>query len=145
MPGGVDKTVVVNALGIDTEGGPDAVARAAFANLATRLQDFDRGGTIGSDLYQPDRYRGILTERQAAPGIAVIEWPWPAVRPSDFREGPNDGSGGPRLPHRTLNATEVAALKLAEIEGGLQGLTVRGPDSKTYSLTLRPLLADEKD
>jgi hypothetical protein len=143
--GGLDKTVVVNALGIDTQGGPDAVARAAFANLAARLLDFDRGGTIGSDLYRPDRYRGVLTERDAAPGIAVIEWPWPAVKPTDFGEGPNDGSGGPTLPHRTLNATEVAALKLADIEGGVQGATVRGPDSKTYSFTLRPLLADEKD
>jgi hypothetical protein len=143
--GGVDKTVVVNALGIDTQGGPDALARATFATLATRLQDFDRGGTIGSDLYEPDRYRGVLTEREAAPGVAVIEWPWPAVKPTDFREGPNDGSGGPTLPHRTLNATEVAALKLADIEGGVQGLTIRGPDGKTYSFSLRPLLADEKD
>jgi hypothetical protein len=143
--GGVDKTVVVNALGIDTQGGLDAVARAAFANLATRLLDFDQGGTIGSDVYQPDRYRGVLTERDAAPGIAVIEWPWPALKPTDFREGANDGSGGPRLPHRTLGTTEVAALKLADIEGGVQGLTVRGPDGKTYSFTLRPLLADEKD
>ena len=143
--GGVDKTVVVNALGIDTQDGPDAVARAAFANLAKRLLDFDRGGTIGSDLYQPDRYRGVLTEHDAAPGIAVIEWPWPAVNPTDFRAGPNDGSGGPTLPHRTLNATEVAALKLADIEGGVQGLTVRGPDDKTYSFILRPLLPDEKD
>lgn len=27
----------------------------------------------------------------------------------------------------------------------VQGLTIRGPDGKTYSFTLRPLLAGEKD
>ena len=143
--GGVDKTVVVNALGNDTQGGPDAVARAAFADLASRLQDFDQGGMIGSDLYQPDRYRGVLTEREAAQGIAVIEWPWPTVKPTEFKESPNDGPGGPTLPHRTLNAADVAALNLADTEGGVQGLIVHGPDGKTYSFILRPLLPDEKD
>jgi hypothetical protein len=143
--GGVDKTVVVNALSEETQAGPDAVARAAFVKLAKRLQDFDQGGTIGSDQYQADRYRGVLTEREAAPGTAALEWPWPAIKATDFKEGANDGSGGPTLPHRTMDAAEVAALKLADIEGGVQGLTFRGPDGKTYSFILRPLLADEKD
>jgi hypothetical protein len=142
--GGVDKTVVVNALGIDTQAGPDTVARAAFSTLATRLLDFDRGGSIGSDVYQAERSRGILAEREAAPGVAVLDWPWPAIKPADFKAGANDGSGGPIVPHRTMTAGEVALLKLTGIDGGVQGLTLRGPDGKTYAFTIRPLLVDEK-
>ena len=39
--GGVDKTVVVNALGRTARPGPDTAARAAFFKLAERLRDFD--------------------------------------------------------------------------------------------------------
>ena len=140
--GGVDKSVTINALGIDTQAGPDTAARAAFERLATRLRDFDQGGSIGSDVYRPDRYRGILTVRDAA-AKGVIAWPWPAVKPTDFVPGANDGSGGPLVPHRAMSADEVAALKLTGIEGGVQGLTLRGPDGKTYAFSLRPLLIDE--
>ena len=55
--GGIDKMVVVNALSEEARPGPDALARSAFWKLAQRLQDFDEGGRIPSDLYQPDRYR----------------------------------------------------------------------------------------
>jgi hypothetical protein len=44
-----------------------------------------------------------------------------------------------------MTAVEVAALKLTDIEGGVQGLAIRGPDGKTYSFILRPLLADETE
>jgi hypothetical protein len=141
--GGIDKTVTVNALSEMSQPGPDTVARAAFAVLAKRLEDFDRGGTIPSDVYAADRHRGILIVRD--PGAVAIDWPWPALKPSDFTEGPNDGSGGPTLPHRTMTADEIAALKLTGIEGGVQGLAIKGPDGKTYNFTLRPLLADEKE
>ena len=145
--GGIDKTVVVNALGMDTRGGPDTVARAAFSKLAARLQDFDQGGSIDSDVYQAERSRGILSERDATPGVEVLDWPWPAIKPADFKAGANDGSGtgGPIVPHRTMTADEVAALKLTGIEGGVQGLTLRGPDGKAYSFATRPLLVDEKE
>jgi hypothetical protein len=143
--GGVDKTVTVNALGMDIPGGPDTVARAAFDTLAKRLLDFDLGGAIGSDVYLADRSRGILTEQEAAPGVAVLDWPWPAVTPADFQPGPTDGSGGIAAAHRTMSADEVAALKQTGIEGGVQGLTLRGPDGKTYALAIRPLLVDEKE
>ena len=142
--GGVDKTVVVNALGIDSQSGPDSVARAAFSALAARLRDFDRGGSIGSDVYQAERYRGVLTQRDAATSGAV-QWPWPAIDPAAFKPGPNDGTGGPTLPHRTMSPADVAILGLPGIEGGIQGLTLRGPDGKTYGFILRPLLVDEKE
>ncbi len=145
--GGVAKTVTVNALGMDTQAGPDTVARAAFATLAARLQDFDRGGTIDSDVYHADRSRGILSERDAAAGVPVLDWPWPAIKPADFLAGANDGSGtgGPTVPHRTMTADEVAALTLSGIEGGVQGVTIRGPDGKVYSFATRPLLVDETE
>lgn len=143
--GGLAKTVVVNALSEETRPGPDSVARAGFLKLSKRLLDFDEGGSIASDVYQADRHRGVLTERDAAPGVAALDWPWPALKPGDFKEGPNDGSGGPTLPLRTMSADEIAALKLTDIEGGVQGLTIKGPDGKTYGFILRPLLADEKE
>jgi hypothetical protein len=143
--GGVAKTVVVNALSEETQPGPDSVARASFSKLAKRLQDFDQGGKIGSDVYVADQYRGVLIERDAGQGGVTADWPWPALKPADFKEGANDGSGGPTLPHRTMTADEVAALKLADIEGGLQGLILKGPNGKTYGFILRPLLADEKE
>ena len=142
--GGLDKTVVVSALSEAAEPGPDSAARAAFLKLSRRLLDFDAGGTIPSDVFVPDRYRGVLTEREALPGISPAAWPWPTLKPADFKEG--DGSnGGPALPHRTMTIDEVAALKLTGIEGGLQGLALKGPDGKAYTLILRPLLGEEQE
>ena len=143
--GGISKRVVVNALGIDTQAGPDLAARAAFAKLAARLQDFDRGGSVASDVYRPDRNRGILTERDTTAGGAVRAWPWAALKPADFQRGPADGSGGPTLAHRILSADEAALLQLSGIEGGVRGLAFKGPDGKSYGFILRPLLADEKE
>jgi hypothetical protein len=100
-----------------------------------------KGGSIGSDVYQPDRYRGILTARDV-PGPGAIAWPWPALKRTDFVAGAN-GSGEPVVPHRAMSLDEVAALKLIGIEGGVQGLSLVGPDGKAYTLALRPLLVDE--
>jgi hypothetical protein len=140
--GGVAKRVVVNALGMDMPGGVDAGARTAFGALATRLGDIDRGGTIGSDTYVAERVRAVLLERAEVGGVP-IEWPWPAIKPTDFKAGAGDGTSGPTLPHRTLTPDELGALGLTGIEGGAQGLVLKGPDGKAYSLILRPLLADE--
>jgi hypothetical protein len=139
--GGVDKTVTIDALGMVDQPEPDSAARAAFNRLAERLRDFDQGGSISSDVYQADRYRGILSERAAA-GNGAIAWPWPAVKPAEFVPGAN-GSGEPIAPHRAMSLEEVAALKLTGIEGGVQGLALLGPDGKAYTLALRPLLVDE--
>lgn len=142
--GGIDKTVVVNALAEEEQPGPDSLARKAFFALAKRLQDFDRGGTIPSDVYRADRFRGIVIEREAQPGLVTTAWPWPAVAPADFAKGPDDGSA-PGFPHRTMTAAEIAGLKLSDIEGGVQGITLKAPDGKLYTFILRPLLVDEKE
>jgi hypothetical protein len=142
--GGIDKTVAVNALSEEQQPGPDSLARKAFFQLAKRLQDFDQGGTISSDVYSPDRFRGVIFERDAQPGVGTVDWPWPALTPTDFKEGPPDGSA-PMFPHRTLTPDEIAALKLTDIDGGIQGLVLKAPDKKLYTFILRPLLVDEKE
>jgi hypothetical protein len=141
--GGLDKTVNINALSEDSSEGPDAAARAAFLRLAKRLQDFDRGGTIASDVFEPTAYRAVLVTRDAD-GSKPLAWPWSTIKPTDFKEGPN-GGGGVLLPRRTMTADEVAGLGLKDVTGGLQGVALKGPDGKIYGFSLRPLLVDERE
>jgi hypothetical protein len=142
--GGIDKTVTVNALSEENQPGPDSVARRAFAGLAKRLLDFDRGGSIASDVYLADRYRAVIIERENQPALVTTAWPWAALTVSDFKAGAQGGTG-PTFPHRALSAVEVGELKVPNIEGGVQGLTLKAPDGKLYSLILRPLLVDEPE
>lgn len=142
--GGIDKTVTVNALSEENQPGPDSAARTAFAGLAKRLLDFDRGGTIASDVYLADRYRAVIIERESQPGLVTTPWPWTTLTASDFKAGAQGGIG-PTFPHRALSAVEVGELKLPNIEGGIQGLTLTAPDGKLYSFILRPLLVDESE
>jgi len=140
--GGLDKTVVVNAL---AEGGPqgtDAAARAAFFKLAQKLRDFDQGGSIPTDVYQPDGFRAVLMNREGQAG-GTIAWPWPTIKPSDFVADAN-GNGGVSFPHRTLSPSEVDALGVKDAAGGLQGIVLKAPDGKTWTLIVRPLLPDEQ-
>ena len=142
--GGLKKTVVVNALGMEPSGGPDDAVRAEFQKLADRLRDFDQRGTISTDVYAPTAYRGVLIERDAnAPGPSPLAWPWSDLKITDFKEG--DGTNGPTFPHAALTPDQVAALKVGDAGGGAQGLVIKSPDGKTYSLTLRPLLLDESE
>ena len=83
--------------------------------------------------------RSTPTSRAPTP----IEWPWPALKITDFKEG--DGTSGPTFPHKALTGDEVAALKLGDVPGGAQGMIVKAPGGKTYSLTLRPLLPGESE
>jgi len=140
--GGVDKTVRIQALGMDTPGVPDAPARAAFNLLAQRLGDFDRGGTVASDEYVPDRYRGILLE--GFPGdVPPTAWPWTDLAPADFVS-----SGDPnafRMPTHALTPAQVEALKVTPFTGGFQNLMLAGTDKRTYALAVRPLLPEETE
>ena len=143
--GGLNKTVVVLGLGMERPGNPDEVAFKAFQALADRLRDFDRGGSVSTQVYSATAYRGVLVERDPLAPQTAIAWPWPAMKPADFKEGAGDGTG-PQLPHRSLTPDEVKALGVDGFDGGIQGLFIKSPDGKkTYSLTLRPLLPDEKE
>jgi len=141
--GGLDKAVLVSALSEEPLPGADAQIRRSFWKLASRLQDFDQGGTIATDAYSPQRFRGVLIEREAQIGVEPRGWPWPTIPLGEFKEGPQDGSAPTTFPHRTLTRDEVAVLKLDGIDGGAQGIAVKGGDGKVYGLVLRPLLADE--
>jgi hypothetical protein len=139
--GGVDKSVTINALS-DASQGPDAPARAAFWKLAERLRDFDRGGSVATDVFQSDRYRGVLIEREPQAGPGATKWPWTTIKLADFQaEALPDG--GTSFPRRTLSPDDVGALKIADFGGGLQNIVVAGSDGKSYTLVVRPLLADE--
>jgi hypothetical protein len=140
--GGIKKSVAVYALGMDTQGSPDAAVRAAFGRLADRLGDFDQGGSITTDVYLPTAYRGILMDGtgMVVPDIRI--WPWKDLKPTDFA-APADPNGF-QVATRTLTPAEVADLGIADPEGGLQGLILNGAgDGKLYSFALRPLLPDE--
>jgi hypothetical protein len=138
--GGLHKTVSVYALGMVDDKSTDALPRAAFAKLATALGDFDQGGTIPSQVFAPDRYRGILLD--GGPGVPnARKWPWTDVKPADFIAPVDPNSF--QLPVRVLTVAQVAQLGIDQVEGGLQGATLIGPDGKFYAFSLRPLLPDD--
>jgi hypothetical protein len=140
--GGVKKTVSIMALGMDTPDVPDGPARAGFNLLAERLGDFDQGGSIRSDEYAPEHYRGILLE--GFPGDAPPEsWPWTDLKPADF-VFTGDPNSFP-MPSKVLTPTQVEALGVTPFTGGFQNLVVQGPDKKLYALAIRPLLPDETE
>jgi hypothetical protein len=63
---------------------------------------------------------------------------------ADFKTDVN-GAGATQFPHRVVTAVEVQDLKLGDIPGGVQGVTLTGPDGKLYTLILRPLLLHETE
>ena len=140
-PGGLHKAVSVYALGMDAPDVPDLPARRAFARLRDQLVDIDRGGSVKTDVYAPDRYRAILFEGQ--PGAPDLKaWPWPAIKTTDF-VSPGDPNAF-QLPARVMTVAEVELLGIAPYEGGFTGLSLAGPgDGNAYSLSLRPLLPDD--
>jgi hypothetical protein len=140
--GGVEKTVSIMALGMDTPGVPDGPARAAFNLLAQRLGDFDRGGTVTTDEYAPERYRGVLLEGFAG-DVPPLAWPWSDVNPADFvPKGPADAFP---TPTHTLTPAQVEGLGVTPFTGGFGNLMLEGPDKKVYSLAVRPLLPEDAE
>ena len=139
--GGLDKTVNVYALGLNDAGVPDLPARAQFQKLSERLTNFDQNGTFATDVYVPTAYRGVLIDTGGFPGEAPIAWPWPDIRPADFK---GDVVNGEPL-KRVMTPEELEVLGIDGIEGGFQGLTIVDPDdpAKTYTFATRPLLPGE--
>jgi hypothetical protein len=140
--GGVDKTVSVYALGMDVQNGADAPARAAFAKLAQRLTDFDKGGTFETAIYEPEAYRGVLFEAPGVQAPDIRQWPWPDLKVSDFKVDADPN--GLQFPHRTMTAAEIERLAVKDFQGGFQGLVLKGSDGKLYTFALRPLLPGDK-
>jgi hypothetical protein len=137
------KTVSVNALGMEGQPGPDSRVLAQLAALGERLRDFDQGGSLASDPYEAAAYRGVLLEQQGLQGVQVRDWPWTDITPADFKlpVDPNVLAQGTR----TLTVEEATAVGVDGWQNGISaGLFLDGPDGKTYSLVIRPLLPDEE-
>lgn len=140
--GGLAKRVAVEALGIDTSQGPDTLILKALAGLGGRLRNFS-GFVNGETAWVPDRFRGLLTEQSFNPPQPQTKpWPWKDVGPGDFVQAA--GPDAPQFPIHTLTFGQVQALGIAGSEGGFSGLSLVGPDGKTYTLAVRPLLPDER-
>jgi hypothetical protein len=140
--GGVEKTVSVYALGLEVQGAADAAARAAFQKLAQRLTDFDQGGAFETSEYEPAAYRAVLIEAPGVQAPDVRQWPWPDLKVTDFK--PDADPSGLQFPQRTMTAEEIAKLDVTDFQGGFQGLVLTGSDGKLYTLSVRPLLPDDK-
>lgn len=141
--GGLDKTVTVGALGFESPNqGQDQAERAAFQALARRLVEPALGATTATT-FEPAAYRGILSDAVALdPSVATRPWPWTTFGPDGFT--PSADAGALPIPRRTLQASDVAALGIAEIEGGADSIALKTSDGKVYQLALRPLLPDER-
>jgi hypothetical protein len=134
---GQSKSVSVMALGMDREPGPESLVLQALARLGDKIRSF-AADLDDEVLWAPDRWRGVLTPDANNP---PRDWPWPGIIPADFVQRPEPGA--PQFPVRTMTAIEVDALGLDDAQGGFSGLTLSGPDGKTYVFALRPLLPDE--
>jgi hypothetical protein len=132
---GRSKEVSVMALSPEMHPQDQAIV-AALAGLAQRLDGF-AGLVAGEQVYIPAAYRGILMSVDQPFG-PVVDWPWPAIKPTEFVSGDNEF-----LKVRTMTAAEVAALGIPAVEGGFQGLSLKAADGKLYTFSLRPLLPDE--
>jgi hypothetical protein len=137
---GAEKKVEVMGLGFDDQPGPDSAIKASMVGLAERLRDFDQGGTLASEPYVPERYRGVLFEAGPIEGVVPRPWPWAGVGADTFALPQDPNVLQTRT--RELSPEEVAELGIDGSEGGIQGLYVTVDDA-IYSVVVRPLLPDE--
>jgi hypothetical protein len=137
---GVDKQVLVNALGYTGDNDPDEEIRTKLEFLAIRLENFgsDVANGGGADLgeYEPEAY---LITLDSYPGPApnrddVRGWPWPDLDLGDFVM--SDAAARQLTPEQTLALVEdpLAAP---------DNLIVETPDGGSSFVRIRPLLPDE--
>ncbi len=129
---GVDKSVVVEALGFDDQA-PDPKARARFEALAGLLSDF--GAQVEtSQLYQVPLYRASLNEPWIEDPGTPLPWPWP--------ETPTELFGDDLSDQPTLTPDQVAEVTMVP-NGGQGYIALETPSGDMMSLAVRPLLPDE--
>ncbi len=129
---GVDKIVVVEALGFDDQA-PDPEARARFEALAAVLSDFGSQVDV-SRPYDVPLYRAMITEPWIEEAGAPALWPWD--------DEPADLFGDDLDAIATLTPEQVA--QVASVPNGGQGyILLETPDGTLMSLAIRPLLPDE--
>ena len=140
---GLSRTISAYALGMGVgPDGPDADAYKRFEQVALLLSTFENAASEGqvltADVYQPSRYRAVLSETGPdQPG--VVDWPWEDVGLDDFQPWPDD----PSVRLAGLTPDQVARVVATVPTGGSYGIPLRAPDGMTYDLMLRPLMPDE--
>jgi hypothetical protein len=135
--GGRSKEVTVTGLFESDATAPDAISRTQFRALAERLRSFDNAGTVPTAEYKPQQWRVHLIEGAPMDPAAVNPWPWEDLTPEDFAA---EGS----FPYRIMSAEDVGRLEVDGAAGGFTGYYVEGPDGKTYSVVVRPLLPGDE-
>lgn len=142
---GDSKTVSAYALGFTNEPGPDTAILNALGRLAERLGNFDQNGSITSEPYVAKAFRATLTWQQGGvQGVQISAWPWEDLTVEDFTF-PADPNQLPQGIH-LITADQVAALNIAGAENGLNsGFWTQADDGRIYSLSIRPLLPEEKE
>jgi hypothetical protein len=133
--GGVDKAVKVAGLGMDVPPGPDAAVLTSLATLVDRLMAIPT-----TDDYTAPASVAVLAETEAGAGATAAPWPWPDLAPSDFAKPPPDDPFG--FTTHVLTATQADALGITAGDGG-GPFTFAGPDTKTYTVVVRPALPEE--
>ena len=113
--------------------------------LAERLGNFDQNGAITSEPYVAKAFRATLTWQQGGvQGVQISAWPWEDLTVADFTF-PADPNQLPQGIH-LITADQVAALNIAGAENGLNsGFWTQAGDGRTFSLSIRPLLPEEKE
>jgi alpha-tubulin suppressor-like RCC1 family protein len=118
--------------------------------LIERLLSLDRGGSIPTRVWLPDRFRGTLFDVDPAnyggvlpdpDEVGSFAWPWPGLAPEDFvrPEGPDFG-----LPRRVMSGAEAAVHGFSGNGGLVQRVYLVGPDRKTlYYFSMWPVFPDE--
>jgi hypothetical protein len=143
--GDFSKKVVIQALGAEDPqtSADDARDRAAFLALRDFLEDFGKQVATGQaeivGPYAPTAYIGEMFPTGAPPDAASKSWPWPEITQQQLIVGPNDNQTF------LVDLTPDQVAKLSSVPlGGIVGLQVTGPDKKGYSISIRPLLPDDK-
>ena len=120
-------------------GDPDAAAYKGLSLLADRLNSFETqvaSDHVTPEAYQPEAYRAILSP---GPGSELVAWPWPDLTLADFSPDPS-GLGELLEDLTAAQAAQVTSVP----SGGASGIGITAPNGTEYSLSLRPLLPDER-
>ncbi|MDH4333872.1 MAG: hypothetical protein OEW24_01170 [Chloroflexota bacterium] len=121
---------------------------APLAALEDHLLNVGSAGSLPTQVWMADRYRGNLLEAGAAIEVGVLPdpsdagvapWPWPGITPEDFA-WPVD----PGYPQRIMSASEASVLGLTRNGGVVQRIYLLGPGGATiYSFSMWPMLPDQ--
>jgi hypothetical protein len=134
--GGVTKTVQVYALSVGSPG-PDTAIMDRMSALSDLLSTFEAqvasGQVVSAEPYQPESYRGWLTE--AFGEGPITEWPWGDLQPDDFVQPPDAFA-----PLAALSPEQVALIA-DEPSGGVMGLLLESESGERYSLSVRVAIA----